>query len=79
MSVRDTALKIIADMLGVNAAYINDDSRLDEDLGADSLDEIDIAIELEDEFLIEISDADAEAADTAGKLIALVERLVAGR
>lgn len=79
MSVRDTALKTIADMLGVNTADITDDSRLDADLGADSLDQVEIVVALESEFEIEISDADADAADTAGKLIALVERLVAGR
>lgn len=79
MSVRDTAIKTIADMLGVNAADITDDSRFDEDLGADSLDNVELVLELELNFEIEISDADADAADTAGKLIALVERLVAGR
>lgn len=79
MSVRDTALKIIAEQLCLNVSSINNDSRLDEDLGADSLDQVEIVVELESEFEIEISDADADAADTAGKLIALVERLVAGR
>lgn len=75
MSVRDTTLKIIAEHLGLNASEISDDSTLDADLGADSLDQIEIVVELENEFLIEIEDADLDQADTVGKLVALVERL----
>lgn len=79
MAVRDTTLKIIAEHLGLNASDISDDSTFDADLGVDSLDQIEIVIALEERFEIMIEDADADQADTAGKLIALVERLVAGR
>lgn len=79
MAVRDTTLKIIAEHLGLNASDISDDSTFDADLGVDSLDQIEIVIALEEIFEVTIEDADADQADTVGKLIALVDRLVAGR
>lgn len=51
---------IIADELGVDLAEVTDDARLGEQLGADSLDAIELTLRLEDEFGIEITDADAE-------------------
>ena len=71
MGTRETVLKIIANNLGLDESDIKDDSTFDEDLGADSLDQIEIVMALEQEFEIEISDADADQA--VGKLIALVE------
>lgn len=78
MSVRDTVLKTIADHLGLNTAEIKDDSDF-ESLGADSLDQVEIVMALEERFEIYIDDKDADQADTVGKVIAIVERLVAGR
>lgn len=78
MSVRETVLKTIADLLDRNAAEIKDDSDF-ESLGADSLDQVEIVMALEERFEIYIDDNDADQADTVGKVIAIVERLVAGR
>ena len=76
MGTRETVLKIVANTLGLTESEIKDNESIGEDLGADSLDQIEIVIALEEEFEIEISDADADQADTVGKLIALVERMV---
>lgn len=76
MSAATAVKKIIADHLGLNESEIKDDSAFWA-VGADSLDQIEIAIALEEEFSILIEDADADKADTVGKLVALVERLVA--
>ena len=73
MTIRARALKIIADRLGLNESDILPPDGLEEI--ADSLDQMEIVIDLENEFLIEISDADIDAADTVGKLLDLVERL----
>lgn len=76
MGTRETVLKIVANTLGLTESEIKDNESIGEDLGADSFDQIEIVIALEEEFEVEISDADADQADTVGKLIALVERMV---
>lgn len=76
-AAREAVVMIIANHLGRNESEIKDGNAFDEDLGADSLDQIGLVMALEQEFEIEISDAEADQADTVGKLVALVERLVA--
>ena len=51
---------VIAEKLSVDAAKVVDSAKFIEDLGADSLDNVELLMELEDQFGIEISDADAE-------------------
>ena len=51
---------VIADKLSVDIAKVVDGAKFIEDLGADSLDNVELLMELEDQFGIEISDADAE-------------------
>ena len=55
---------IIAKQLGIDEAKITLQSKLNEDLGADSLDSVQIIIALEEEFSIEILDEDAEKIKT---------------
>lgn len=76
-AVRDSVLKVVTEQLLFLDASKIEDSNTFADLGADSLDQIEIVIALEEEFEILIEDADVGQADTVGKLIALVERLVA--
>lgn len=52
--------KIIVDRLGVDEADVTLEASFKEDLGADSLDVVELVMELEDEFDMEISDEDAD-------------------
>jgi acyl carrier protein len=52
--------EILVDVLGANKDDIKPESRFVDDLGADSLDLVELIMSLEDKFQIEISDADAE-------------------
>ncbi|MHB1252555.1 MAG: acyl carrier protein [Candidatus Humimicrobiaceae bacterium] len=52
--------EILVDVLGANKDDIKQESKFVEDLGADSLDLVELIMSLEDKFQIEISDTDAE-------------------
>ena len=67
---------IIADQLMVEVSEVHDESSFVEDLGADSLDTVELIMEFEDEFGIEVSDEDAEKISTVGDAIAYLEKLV---
>ena len=58
--VLERVSKIIVDRLGVDEADVKMEASFKEDLGADSLDVVELVMELEDEFDMEISDEDAE-------------------
>ena len=60
---------IIVDRLGVEEAEIKLEASFKEDLGADSLDVVELVMELEDEFDMEISDEDAEKMNTVGDVV----------
>ena len=68
----DRIRTIIAEQLGVDMAGVSSDSNILDDLGADSLDVVELVMTLEDEFDIEVPDEAAEAIRT----IADVERYV---
>ena len=53
-------VKVIAEQLGVDESEIKEDALFDEDLGADSLDTVELVMALEEKFDIEIPDEDAE-------------------
>lgn len=61
--------KLLADHLGVEESKLNHDSRFTEDLGADSLDVVEIIMALENEFNVDISDETAENLATVGSVI----------
>ena len=52
--------KIVADHLGIDEAKVNDESSFIDDLGADSLDTVELVMAFEEEFEIEIPDEEAE-------------------
>jgi acyl carrier protein len=67
--------KLLIDHLGVTEEQVKPEAHLLDDLGADSLDTVEIVMACEEEFAIEMSDEEAEKIHTVGDLVALVERL----
>ncbi|MEI5906142.1 acyl carrier protein [Bacillus spongiae] len=67
--VLDRVTKIIVDRLGVDEAQVTLEASFKDDLGADSLDVVELVMELEDEFDMEISDDDAEKISTVGDAV----------
>ncbi|MDX1394548.1 MAG: acyl carrier protein [Gemmatimonadota bacterium] len=61
--------EIIAQELGVEGEKVTDDANFVEDLGADSLDTVELVMAFEEEFGIEIPDEDAEQMQTVGQAI----------
>ncbi len=64
---------ILAEQLDVDEDIINSDSLLVEDLGADSLDAIDIIMSVEDEFGIEVPDEIVEKMESVNDIVTFVE------
>ena len=73
-TVVDRVAKIVSDRLGVDDSKVKPEATFKEDLGADSLDVVELVMELEDEFDLEISDEDAEKITTVGDVIQYIER-----
>ncbi|MGD6816200.1 acyl carrier protein [Metabacillus sp. 84] len=71
--VLDRVTKIIVDRLGVDASEVKMESSFKDDLGADSLDVVELVMELEDEFDMEISDEDAEKIATVGDAVNYIQ------
>lgn len=67
--VLERVTKIIVDRLGVDEAQVSLEASFKDDLGADSLDVVELVMELEDEFNMEISDDDAEKIATVGDAV----------
>jgi len=65
--------KIIVDRLGVEESKVTLEASFKDDLGADSLDVVELVMELEDEFDMEISDDDAEKIATVGDAVNYIE------
>ena len=65
--------KIVAEQLGVAEADIKNESSFVDDLGADSLDTVELVMALEDEFEMEIPDEQAEKIGTVGDAISYIE------
>ena len=72
-SIEDKVRDIIVDQLGVNAEQVVKDARFIEDLGADSLDTVELVMAFEEEFSIEVPDEEAEKLQTVGDVISYVE------
>ncbi len=70
--------EIIVDKLGVDMSEVNEEAHFVNDLGADSLDTVELIMEFEKEFDISIPDEDAEKIQTVGDAINYVEEKAAG-
>jgi acyl carrier protein len=73
-SVTERVKKIIVEQLGVNAEQVTDEASFIDDLGADSLDTVELVMALEEEFGLEIPDEDAEKISTVKSAIDYIEK-----
>jgi acyl carrier protein len=69
MALEEKVKEIIVEQLGVNADQVNMEASFIEDLGADSLDTVELVMAFEEEFGAEIPDEDAEGLTTVGGVI----------
>lgn len=73
MAILDQVKKIVVDQLGVEEAEVTDNASFVDDLGADSLDVVELVMALEEEFDLEIPDEDAEKIATVGDAITYIQ------
>jgi acyl carrier protein len=72
-SAQERVKKIIVEQLGVSDDQVTSEASFVDDLGADSLDTVELVMALEEEFDVEIPDDDAEKITTVAEAIAFVE------
>ena len=77
MAAEDKIKSIIAEQLGVKPEEVTAKASFVDDLGADSLDTVELIMALEEEFNIEIPDEDAEKMKTVGDAIKYIEEKAA--
>ncbi|MFA5032806.1 MAG: acyl carrier protein [bacterium] len=73
MDVREEVKKIVIEKLGVEETQVVDAARFIDDLGADSLDTVELVMALEEKFNMEIPDDEAEKLTTVGSAIKYIE------
>ena len=71
-SIEDRVKDIIVDQLGVNADQVNPAAKFVEDLGADSLDTVELVMAFEEEFDVEVPDEEAEKLQSVGDVITYI-------
>jgi len=76
MDLETRVKEIIADQLGVEIEKLKEDANFVQDLGADSLDVVELVMAFEEEFGIEIPDEDAEKIRTVGDVIKYLKERV---
>ena len=69
MSIEDRVRKIVCEQLGAADDEVNNDSSFVDDLGADSLDTVELVMALEEEFDLEIADEEAEKISTVQEAV----------
>ena len=75
MSTFDKVNEVIIDKLGVEESSIISEAHFVNDLGADSLDTVELIMEFEEEFGIEIPDEDAENITTVGSAVDYIDKI----
>ncbi len=73
MSTLDKVMQIVADKLNVEAGKVKSEASFTEDLGADSLDTVELVMEFEKEFDIQIPDDAAEKIATVGDAVKFID------
>ena len=71
--VANKVKKMVVDHLGVEESKVNDEANFIDDLGADSLDTVELVMAFEEEFGSEISDSEAEKILTVGDAVKFIE------
>jgi acyl carrier protein len=71
-SIEDRVKDIIVDQLGVSADQVTPEAKFVEDLGADSLDTVELVMAFEEEFDIEVPDDEAEKLQSVGDVISYI-------
>jgi acyl carrier protein len=69
MSIEEKVRKIVCEQLGKSDEEVNNDSSFVDDLGADSLDTVELVMALEEEFDLEIADEEAEQISTVEEAV----------
>ena len=75
-TIAERVTKIITDKLGVESNEVTMEARFTTDLGADSLDIVELLMDFEKEFNISIPDEQAEKIETVGQAVEYIERVV---
>jgi len=76
VDIAEKVKQIVAEKLGLSEDKVIPQASFEDDLGADSLDQVELVMALEDEFEIEIPDEDAEKIRTVAEAIAAVKKAV---
>jgi acyl carrier protein len=74
VAIEQRVIEIVCDHLGANKDQVKRETSFVEDMGADSLDVVELVMELEEEFDIQIPDDQAEKIKTVGEAIDYIER-----
>jgi acyl carrier protein len=74
-NIQEKITNIIVEQLGVNADQVTPEAKFIEDLGADSLDTVELVMALEEEFGQEIPDEEAEKLQSVGDVIKYIEEI----
>ncbi len=77
VNIEQRVKKIVAEQLGVIESELTRESHFINDLGGDSLDEVELVMAMEDEFEIQVPDDDAEEIKTVGQAIEYIEKNIA--
>ncbi len=76
-TVEEKVKDIIVEQLGVNPEQVTTTASFIEDLGADSLDTVELVMAFEEEFSVEVPDEDAEKLQTVGDVVKYIEEKTA--
>jgi acyl carrier protein len=74
----DRVKKIIVEQLGVEESEVTQEASITDDLGADSLDQVELVMAFETEFGIDIPDEEAEKIKTVGDAVSKIDAVAAG-
>ena len=76
-SISEKVIDIIVEQLGVNPEQVTESASFIEDLGADSLDTVELVMAFEEEFSVEVPDEVAETLKTVGNVVDYIEKKTA--